>query len=78
MTGWFSILWLIPVVNLLFWFIPGTDGANRFGAKTPPNSTLALIGVWIVPAIFIIGIIAAVSIPAYQQYVERAAQKQGK
>jgi uncharacterized membrane protein YhaH (DUF805 family) len=78
MTGWFSILWLIPVVNLLFWFIPGSDGPNRFGAKTPPNSTGVLIGVWIVPAIFIVGIIAAVSIPAYQHYMERAAQKQGR
>jgi Tfp pilus assembly major pilin PilA len=37
-----------------------------------------IVGLWIVPAIFVIGIIAAVSIPAYQQYVERAAQTQGR
>jgi uncharacterized membrane protein YhaH (DUF805 family) len=72
MSGWFSLLALVPLVNLMFWFIPGTDGPNRFGAKTPPNSTGVIVGVWIVPAIFVIGIIAAVSIPAYQDYVKRA------
>ena len=37
MSGWFSLLALVPLVNLIFWFIPGTDGPNRFGAKTPPD-----------------------------------------
>jgi uncharacterized membrane protein YhaH (DUF805 family) len=78
MTGWFSLLMFVPLANFLFWFVPGTDGPNRFGAKTAPNSTRVIVGLWIVPAIFVIGIIAAVSIPAYQQYVERAAQKQGR
>src|SRR5262245_53621601 len=35
-TGWLSIIGLIPVANLIFLIIPGTDGPNRFGAKTPP------------------------------------------
>jgi uncharacterized membrane protein YhaH (DUF805 family) len=76
MSGWFSLLALVPLVNLIFWFIPGTDGPNRFGAKTPPNSTGVLVGLWIVPAIFVIGILAAVSIPAYQDYVKRAQVQQ--
>lgn len=75
MTGWFSILALVPLVNVIFWFIPGTDGANRFGAKTPPNSTGVLIAVWLVPAIFIGGIIAAIAIPAYVDYSKRAEQR---
>ena len=77
-TGWLAIAFLIPLVNLIFWFMPGTDGPNRFGAKTSPNSTGVLIGVWIVPAIFVIGIIAAVSIPAYQGYVKRAQTQQSR
>ena len=77
-TGWLSILMLIPLVNLIFWFIPGTDGPNRFGAKTPPNSALVLIGVWIVPILFIGGIFAAVSIPAYQDYVKRSQTQQSR
>jgi uncharacterized membrane protein YhaH (DUF805 family) len=78
MSGWFSLLALVPLVNMLFWFIPGTDGPNRFGAKTPPNSTGVIIGVWIVPAIFVIGIVAAVSLPAYQDYVKRAQVQQSR
>lgn len=75
MTGWFALLGLVPLVNLAFWFIPGTDGANRYGAKTPPNGIGVLIGVWIVPALFIGGILAAIAIPAYQDYAKRAEQR---
>ena len=78
MSGWFSLLALVPLVNMLFWFVPGTDGPNRFGAKTPPNSVGVLIGVWIVPAIFVLGIVAAVALPAYQDYVKRAATVQAR
>jgi uncharacterized membrane protein YhaH (DUF805 family) len=76
MSGWFSLLALVPLVNMLFWFVPGTDGPNRFGAKTPPNSVGVLIGVWIVPAIFVLGVVAAIALPAYQDYVKRAAAVQ--
>lgn len=76
MSGWFSLLMLVPLVNFLFWFMPGTDGPNRFGAKTPPNSTGVLVGLWIVPALFVLGIVAAVSIPAYQDYAKRAQAQQ--
>jgi uncharacterized membrane protein YhaH (DUF805 family) len=76
MSGWFSLLALVPLVNLMFWFIPGSDGPNRFGARTPPNSGLVLVGLWIVPLLFVGGIIAAISIPAYQDYVKRAQAQQ--
>ena len=77
-TGWLSLVVLIPLVNLIFWFIPGTDGENRFGAKTPPNSTLAVIFALVVPIIVIVGILAAVAIPAYHDYTKRAQQMQRK
>src|SRR5690349_6632229 len=60
MSGWFSLLLFVPLVALLFWFVPGTDGPNRFGAKTPPNSTGVTVALWIVPAVFVLGIVAAV------------------
>jgi uncharacterized membrane protein YhaH (DUF805 family) len=79
MSGWFSLLALVPLVNMIFWFIPGTDGANRFGAKTPPNSTGVMIGLWLVPAIFVLGgILAAIAVPAYQDYVKRAQVQQSR
>jgi uncharacterized membrane protein YhaH (DUF805 family) len=76
MSGWFSLLALVPLVNMIFWFI--TDGTNNYGPKTPPNSALVLVGVWIVPLVFVGGILAAVSIPAYQDYVKRANTQQSR
>ncbi len=77
-SGWLSLLWLVPLANLIFLFIPGTDGPNRFGAPTPPNTVGVLIGAWLLPVVFILGILAAVAIPAYQDYVKRAGQMQKK
>lgn len=73
-TGWLSLISLIPLVNLVFWFIPGSEGANHYGPRTPPNGTLAIVLVWILPAIAVVGILAAIAIPAYQSYVKRAQQ----
>lgn len=71
-TGWLALLMFVPLANLIFLFVPGTDDENRFGKKTPPNRGAL---VWVVIAIFaivIIGILAAIAIPAYQAYVHRA------
>lgn len=71
-SGWLSILVWVPLINLIFWFIPGTDGANRYGPPTPPNSALVIVGVCVVPLVAVIGILAAVALPAYQDYTHRA------
>jgi uncharacterized membrane protein YhaH (DUF805 family) len=63
MTGWFALLGLVPLANLAFWFIPGSPGANRYGAPTPPNGLGVLIGVWTVPLLVSGAIIAAVALP---------------
>jgi heme/copper-type cytochrome/quinol oxidase subunit 2 len=74
-TGWLALLAFVPLANLLFWFIPGTDAENRFGHKPPPNGVVTVIVALIVP-VLIVATMAAVAIPAYQQYVERARQAQ--
>lgn len=33
MEGWLAVLMLVPVVNLMFWFIPGTRGENIYGRE---------------------------------------------
>lgn len=72
-SGWLSILILVPLINFVFLFIPGTNGTNRWGSKTTPNSTAVVIGAWICALIIpLSGIVAAIAIPAYQQYGERA------
>jgi Tfp pilus assembly major pilin PilA len=37
---------------------------------------LVLIAVWILPVLFVGGIVAAIALPAYQDYVKRAQAKQ--
>lgn len=74
-TGWLSLVVLIPLVNLIFWFIPGTDGENRFGLKTPPNTLGVLVAAWLLPLFFVVGIVAAIAIPAYDAYTKRSQQK---
>ena len=76
MSGWLSLLLIVPIANLIFLFIPGTDGPNRFGAPTPPNSVGVLIFAWLIPAVALIGIIAAITLPAYQEYQKRSGQVQ--
>ena len=73
-TGWLSILMVVPLANFIFWFIPGSDGRNRYGAPTPPNGAASVILVVLMVAIFLLGVVAAIAVPAYQEYVKRAQQ----
>jgi len=74
-SGWLTLLIFVPLVNFFFGlyllFAPGTQGENRYGLKPKPNS----VGLWVIGLIlpvFLIGIIAAIAIPAYQDYVNSA------
>jgi len=79
-SGWMTLLFLVPLVNVIFGFallfVPGTDGENRFGKKTPQNSTGVKIMAVLAPVSFIvfIGILAAIAIPQYQHYKLKAQQ----
>lgn len=75
-SGWLWLINLVPVVGgvfaLLMLVIPGTTGANRYGPPAPPNSravrVLALL--WLL--VPVLGILAAITLPAYQNYITRA------
>ncbi len=78
-SGWMSLLMIIPVVGLIWVFKGGTKGENRFGAPTPPNTTGVKVLAFIFPALgalSIIGVLAAVALPAYQGYTQRAKARQ--
>lgn len=76
-SGWLTLLIFVPLANLIFLFVPGTDGPNRFGRKTAPNgSTGVVVVVVLVVGIAVVGILAAIAIPAYQGYVQRAQAAQ--
>ena len=73
-TGWLSLISLIPLAVLVFWLVPGTPGENDYGKPPPPNTTGAVILACIVPVLVIVGIVAAIALPAYQDYAQRAAE----
>jgi uncharacterized membrane protein YhaH (DUF805 family) len=72
-SGWFSLLAFIPFVGLIWVFKRGTDGLNSFGAPAPANTLGVKILVFALPGIAIVGIIAAIALPAYQMAAKRAA-----
>jgi uncharacterized membrane protein YhaH (DUF805 family) len=76
-TGWLSLILLIPFAPFIFWFVPGTQGANQFGAQPPPNRGVLSIVVVLLVLVVVIGILAAIAIPAYQNYLEAARAMQG-
>lgn len=75
-SGWTSLLTLIPFVAFVWIFKAGTPGDNRFGAPPPPNTTKVKILALLMPVIAIIGILAAIALPAYQGYALRAKAAQ--
>jgi uncharacterized membrane protein YhaH (DUF805 family) len=77
-TGWLAILAFIPLLNFIFWFVPGTTNENRFGKQTPPNGIGVIIAAWIVPIVMIVGIVAAVAIPAFISYSEQSGTIQSE
>ncbi|MGL4315347.1 MAG: DUF805 domain-containing protein [Pseudomonas sp.] len=79
-SGWLWLLNFVPAIGtvfaLLMLVIPGNSGINRYGPPPPPNSRSVIVLACTLPLIAILGILAAIAIPAYQDYTERAAQAQ--
>lgn len=78
LSGWFTILAFIPFVGLFWLFKSGTPGANRWGAPPPPNTLGVKLLAWLLPAIMVIGILAAIALPAYSDFQKRAKAAQMK
>ncbi len=77
-TGWSALLALIPVVGLIWVFKAGTDGANEYGPPPVPNSLGVKLAALVFPAVAVIGILAAIALPAYQDFAHRAKAAQVK
>ncbi|MBC7452224.1 MAG: DUF805 domain-containing protein [Massilia sp.] len=80
--GWWSLLTIIPILNFFFglWLIfgPGDAGSNNYGLPPTKNSTGVVVAALALPLfIALVGILAAVAIPAYQSYVLKAKASRG-
>ncbi|MCC7221335.1 MAG: DUF805 domain-containing protein [Candidatus Contendobacter sp.] len=75
-SGWWALLMAVPVASFVLYLVllimPGTQGSNRFGYPPPPNTLGVILLASILPLIFVLGIVAAIAIPAYQNYKVRA------
>jgi len=75
-SGWLSLLLIvnlfIPLIFLIFWIVPGTQGPNKYGVTSAPHTTVHILLALIIPIVAIIGILAAIAIPAYNAYIEQA------
>ena len=81
-SGWLSLLMLVPLVNfILFIYLSCAKGdatANNYGVPHITKTWEKVLG-WIYITLFpiaMLGIVAAIAIPAYQDYVQRAEQAQ--
>jgi uncharacterized membrane protein YhaH (DUF805 family)/Tfp pilus assembly protein PilE len=76
-TGWLSLIIFVPLAALIFWFVPGTRGENQYGKPPPPNTAGVVILACLLPLVAIGGMLAAIAIPAYQDYTIRAQVSEG-
>ena len=83
-SGWWLFIQLIPFIGglvlLIFTVLDSQPVDNQYGPNPKPGneggSDVAVIAAAIIVFIIVIGILAAIALPAYQDYVERAKQVQ--
>lgn len=80
-SGWWVLLTFVPILgvipSLILLFYPGDKQSNDYGLPPAPNTTGVVIGACSLIVIGILGgILAAVALPAYQGYVEKAKAAQ--
>jgi type IV pilus assembly protein PilA len=76
-TGWLALIQLVPFGPLVFCLVPGTRGENNYGLQPPPNGVGVILLACLMPLFFFGGILAAIAIPAYQDYTIRAQVSEG-
>ena len=78
-SGWWSVFMVVPYLNIIpglfLLFGSGDEAANAYGPAPAPNTRALVLGASLpIPAIGLAGMLAAIAIPAYQDYVKTGAQ----
>jgi uncharacterized membrane protein YhaH (DUF805 family) len=81
-SGWWLLIELIPIIGglvlLIFMVLDSQPSDNQYGLNPKPGnkgeSNLVVIVVSAIVFVVVMGMLAAIAIPAYQAYVERAKQ----
>jgi len=75
-SGWWLFAFIVPILNFILMiyimFFRGTEGSNNYGPEPCANSVGVKILGWMMPVVFLVGIVAAIAIPAYQDYISAA------
>jgi uncharacterized membrane protein YhaH (DUF805 family) len=68
-SGWWFLLFIVPIANFFMAiyviFFPGAEDSNNFGPAPAANTLGVKILAWILPAVFIAGMVTAIAIPAF-------------
>ena len=82
-SGWWLLIYLIPLIGalvlLIFMVQDSQTSDNPYGLNPKPGNkgddkSHVVIAVVVIVFIAVIGFLAAIAIPAYQDYIERAKQ----
>lgn len=76
-SGWMSLIILVPLAQFWLLFAPGVPTTNEYGPRPVKNSTGVIIAAF-TPFVFfaLMGVLAAIAIPAYQAYMDKAKAAQ--
>lgn len=79
-SGWLSLIMLVPLINFFFLVYlccaKGDEGTNNYGAPRVTRGWEKVLAWIYIITIPLMGVLAAISIPAYQSYIERAQLQQ--
>ncbi|MFA9418796.1 MAG: DUF805 domain-containing protein [Gammaproteobacteria bacterium] len=68
-SGWWFLLLFVPIANFFMAiyviFFPGTESSNNFGPAPEANTLGVKILAWMLPAVTLAGMVAAIVIPTF-------------